>query len=567
VVITPRVIAVTGTMTYDGVPVAKAGNLSVVNNVDGANLTLSGAALLAGKNAGAEAVVATASTPARVQVATNSTGSSAASTFTVTLGSAPVNGNTLVAVIATRGAATGRVSSITQNNVTWSRATEAANTSGETTEIWYAPVGASAGTVLTIGQASLRSAAVVIEYSGVLTTAPLDQTANATGLGTALDTGTTPMTTLEKELWIGGASLASSAYTMTNFVNSFNWAGNAQSTFFSAGSNAKVYAFDLFVSTTGTADSGGTISSSSQWAGAIAAFYAVPGLSLGGAAAPNYTAVGVSGSVTVSPTNLTVTAASNTKPYDGSTTAAAVPTLTAGSIQSGDTAPAWTETYDNPNAGTGKTLTPAGLVSDGNGGANYSYTYAQNHTGVITGTSTSTLLVSSINPSGLTSNVTFTATVTGVPALALPTGNVVFSANGTPFATNALISGSSTASTTALPAGTNAITAQYVGDGIFPASASSTLNQVVTPNVIYGYVNLVQSLTKTGTGIYTLNLLGTPGAQYYVVSSANIKAPMSTWTPVLGGTNTASSPSGTWSIVVSNPAPVYYRSIAVNPAP
>ena len=33
--------------------------------------------------------------------------------------------------------------------------------------------------------------------------------------------------------------------------------------------------------------------------------------------------------------------------------------------------------------GTGKTLTPAGVVSDGNGGANYNYTYAPVATGEI----------------------------------------------------------------------------------------------------------------------------------------------------------------------------------------
>ena len=75
------------------------------------------------------------------------------------------------------------------------------------------------------------------------------------------------------------------------------------------------------------------------------------------------------------------------------------------------------------------------------------------------------------------------------------------------------------------------------------------------------------AITKNGIGTYSLNALGTPGALYYVVASGNIKAPMSAWIPVVGGTNTASSPSGTWSCVVSNPAPVFYRSIAVNPAP
>ena len=77
-------------------------------------------------------------------------------------------------------------------------------------------------------------------------------------------------------------------------------------------------------------------------------------------------------------TNLTVTAAPNTKLYDGTTAATNTPTITAGSIQTGDTAPAWTETYNTPDAGTGKTLTPAQVVvNDGNGGTNYSYTYVQ----------------------------------------------------------------------------------------------------------------------------------------------------------------------------------------------
>ena len=89
----------------------------------------------------------------------------------------------------------------------------------------------------------------------------------------------------------------------------------------------------------------------------------------------------------------------------------------------------------------------------------------------------------------------------------------------------------------------------------------------MTNSVIYSTVNKILSITNNHNGTYTLNLLGTPGAQYYVVTSGNIKAPMSAWTPVVGSTNTASNPGGTWSCVVSNPAPAYYRPIAVNPAP
>ena len=71
---------------------------------------------------------------------------------------------------------------------------------------------------------------------------------------------------------------------------------------------------------------------------------------------------------------LTVTAATNTKAYDGTTSAAAIPTITSGSLQGSDTAN-FTETYDTKNVGTGKTLTPSGTVNDGNGGNNYTYTF------------------------------------------------------------------------------------------------------------------------------------------------------------------------------------------------
>ena len=96
----------------------------------------------------------------------------------------------------------------------------------------------------------------------------------------------------------------------------------------------------------------------------------------------NYTVsfvAGTAGSITVRP--ITVTAVANTKTYDGTTTAAATPTITGG-LGAGDTA-AFHETYDNANVGSGKTLTPAGSVNDGNGGANYTVSFAANTTGEI----------------------------------------------------------------------------------------------------------------------------------------------------------------------------------------
>ena len=80
---------------------------------------------------------------------------------------------------------------------------------------------------------------------------------------------------------------------------------------------------------------------------------------------------------------ITVTAVANTKVYDGTTTAVTPPTITSGTVGTGDTA-GFIETYNNRNAGSGKTLTPGGAVSDGNSGNNYNVTFVSTATGVIT---------------------------------------------------------------------------------------------------------------------------------------------------------------------------------------
>jgi sRNA-binding regulator protein Hfq len=80
--------------------------------------------------------------------------------------------------------------------------------------------------------------------------------------------------------------------------------------------------------------------------------------------------------------SITVTAATNTKPYDGTTSAAVLPTITTGSLQGTDTA-GFSETYSDKIVATGKTLTPSGSVNDGNSGNNYVVTFLPNTTGVI----------------------------------------------------------------------------------------------------------------------------------------------------------------------------------------
>jgi hypothetical protein len=80
---------------------------------------------------------------------------------------------------------------------------------------------------------------------------------------------------------------------------------------------------------------------------------------------------------------ITVTAATDSKVYDGTTSSVGVPTITTGSLAAGDSA-AFTQTFDTRNVGTGKTLAAAGSVTDGNSGTNYTVAFVNNTTGTIT---------------------------------------------------------------------------------------------------------------------------------------------------------------------------------------
>lgn len=289
----------------------------------------------------------------RVQTATGNTGSSAASSINLALGSIPKNGNTLIAVISTRGNADSRVSKITQTNVTnWNRVVQSTNSSGVTTEIWYAPVtSTNAETAVTINLASsLRAAAVVMEYSGILTVSPVDQTAYASGNDYLPITGPTPMTTHPNELWIGGIGLSSSdtKYNLNEFSNYFSMNANVASTNSNANYNAKVYALEKYVTTNDYATTGSEYYSgnppgsipSINWSGAIATFKtpinaidAAPYCYIAGTSTPigwtNTLFTGAGGSVTTVPVNIT---AISRNIYDGIKNTAPIDVYAGGNI-------------------------------------------------------------------------------------------------------------------------------------------------------------------------------------------------------------------------------------------
>jgi hypothetical protein len=158
--------------------------------------------------------------------------------------------------------------------------------------------------------------------------------------------------------------------------------------------------------------------------------------------------------------------------------------------------------------------------------------------------STTTTLSSSVNPSTVGVNVTFTATVTG----SAPTGNVGFTADGNTLAgcgAVALPTGSANAKTAtcdsaSLTAGTHSIVASYGGDPANAGSTSSALSQVVNsgppPALLVNPSFEIPALS----GGYQYNP-SAPGIGWTFSANSGIQGNGSAWgaAPAPNGTQTA----------------------------
>lgn len=243
----------------------------------------------------------------------------------------------------------------------------------------------------------------------------------------------------------------------------------------------------------------------------------VTGLSISGTSAANYTLSSTSASAavgTINQTNLTVTAAANSKTYDGTTSAAATPTVTAGSIQTGDTAPTWIETYSAKNVGTSLTLTPAGTVNDGNSGLNYNYTYSTVTTGTITAKA---LTVSGITAAATIYDGTTTAKLGGAAAFqATEAAGAGSTSDGKPYSVDSVSPGGTAAGTLAAKdVGTEAVTITGVtvtgtGNGDYTVTQQTGLTQSVTAKALTMSGLSVPS-SKVYDGTTTATVSGSPG--------------------------------------------------------
>jgi filamentous hemagglutinin family protein len=247
----------------------------------------------------------------------------------------------------------------------------------------------------------------------------------------------------------------------------------------------------------------------------------------------NYTVTFVNTTTgTINPEAITITAASNTKTYDGTTTAAATPTVTSGSIMAGDTAD-FTETYASKNAGTGLTLTPAGSVTDGNSGNNYTVTFTNNTTGIIN--------PEAITVTAATNTKTYDGTTTAAATPTVTSGSIMTGDTGN--FTETYASPTTGTGLTLTPAGT-------VSDG-----NSGNNYQIAFVNNTTGVINAVASSGGGGGG----TVLSPP-----VVTPPVVTTPAPAPTPVVMPAPTPSVIPETVQQVVVNTPGIWNSDTVVN---
>lgn len=124
------------------------------------------------------------------------------------------------------------------------------------------------------------------------------------------------------------------------------------------------------------------------------------------------------------------------------------------------------------------------IVATFSGNDDYTTSTSSAFTQAVGKAATTTVVVSDLNPSGYSSTVRYTATVSSIAGT--PTGTINFKSGGVnigPCIATGLINGSNYCETNATPTGSTAITVEYSGDGNFATSTSAPLSQVVNAAV------------------------------------------------------------------------------------
>jgi hypothetical protein len=383
-----------------------------------------------------------------------------------------------------------------------------------------------------------NSAALTVNSPVTVTTVPLDQISVAGGSATfGVTAGGTG---LSYQWWFNGQVIGTSANLILNnlltsqagiytvivsgtcgsVTNSANLTVNKAAALIALGSLNQTYNGSAEPATVTTIPSGLAVTFTFNGSSTVpknAGSYTV----VGTINDPNYQG-SATGTLVIAPAALTITAAANTKTYDGTTNAAAVPTVTG--LHGFDTVTGLAEAYTTKNVGTGKTLAVnTYTVNDGNGGANYTVNTVSSSAG-------------EIDPATLTVTANNKSKMCGLPNPALTASYSGF------------ISGEDTNVLTS-PAVLNTTATINSAVGAYPitASGAAAANYAVNYNggtLTVGVAPVVQlscaRVNVSGTSQFVVSWLTSTNQNYQLECTTNLAAPA--WAPVgssLPGTGAA----------------------------
>ena len=183
-------------------------------------------------------------------------------------------------------------------------------------------------------------------------------------------------------------------------------------------------------------------------------------------------------------------------------------TLASSTLSGGASTPAGSFAFTTPTTAPGAGTASQSVTFTPTDATDYS-TLTGTVSVTVNKASSSTALVSSLNPSAVGQSVNLTATVTGQYG-GMATGTVTFSNGSTSLGSASLSGGSAVLATTALPLGTDSITAVYGGDTSFTGSTSNSVSQVVNqvPNPAPVISGISPGFVSAGGAPFTLTVIG-----------------------------------------------------------
>ena len=182
-------------------------------------------------------------------------------------------------------------------------------------------------------------------------------------------------------------------------------------------------------------------------------------------------------------------------------------TLASSTLSGGTSTPAGSFAFTTPTTAPGVGTASQSVIFTPTDTTDYS-TLAGTASVMVSKASSSTALVSSVNPSAIGQSVNFTATVTGQYG-GTATGSVTFSNGSTSLGSVSLSGGTASVASTTLPLGTDTVTAVYGGDTNFNGNTSNSVGQVV--EVVYPapiLSGISPAFTNAGGAAFTLTVTG-----------------------------------------------------------